>query len=299
MERDKKRIYQGLYGHDEIEFTKGLIHINPFGVIGKEHQNNVLQHVHNDLLQIFLIQEGTTNFLYSTQIIKVNQPTIITVPKNTEHGFEHQTDVNGWIISLSDVVLERMIYLDSEVVDALHDVQVVPIKKGSYAEEIEKIIYKCVLEYTLQKPGRLLMLEYLVGQLIVKLYRLPKNQKKKLNPSDSFSKIYYRKFIHLIKESWDYKKSIEQYANELGITAGHLNKICKNVASKSSKEVIAKYFIEEAKILLSDTDLSISEVCYRLGFEDKSYFSRVFKRKTALTPTQFKKSLEEKINNND
>ena len=119
-----------MYGHDEIEFTKGLIHINPFGVIGKQHQNNVLQHIHNDLLQIFLIQEGVTNFLFPTQITKIEEPTIITVPKNTEHAFEHQTDVNGWIISLSDVVLERMIYLDAEVVDSLNDMQVVPIKKG-------------------------------------------------------------------------------------------------------------------------------------------------------------------------
>lgn len=143
-----------MYGLDEIEFAKGLIHINPFGVIGKQHQNNILQHIHNDLLQIFLIQEGVTNFLFSTQITKIEEPTIITVPKNTEHAFEHQTDVNGWIISLSDVVLERMIYLDAEVVDSLNDVQVVPIKKRSYAEEIENNIYKCVMEYTLQKPGR-------------------------------------------------------------------------------------------------------------------------------------------------
>lgn len=62
--------------------------------------------------------------------------------------------MNGWIISLSDVVLERMIYLDAEVVDSLNDMQVVPIKIGSYAEEIENNIYKCVMEYTLQKPGR-------------------------------------------------------------------------------------------------------------------------------------------------
>src|SRR5690625_7212855 len=140
-----------------------------------------MKKIHNDIIKIFLIQKGVTNFLFSTQVTKIEEPTIVTVPKNTEHGFEHQTDVNGWIISLSDVVLERMIYLDSEVVDSLKHVQVVPIKIGCYAEEVENKIYKCVMEYTLQKPGRLLMLEYLVGQLIVQLHRLPKTQKKKLD----------------------------------------------------------------------------------------------------------------------
>lgn len=295
MNQNEKRIYQGLYGSDEIEFTKGLIHISPFGIIGKKHQNNVLQHAHNHLFQVFLIQKGTTLFLFNTQTVKVDQPTIITVPKNTEHGFEHQTDVNGWIISLSDTVLEHMIYREAEVVNSLEDVHIVTIIKDNLIEEIEKTIHKCVLEYNDKKPGRLLMLEYLVGQLVVQLHRLPKNQKKKLNKTDHSSKIYFRKFTQSIKKTTDYKRTIDDYAVELGITSGHLNKICQSVASQSPKEIIMKYFITEGQLLLTDVTLTISEVAYKLNFDDKSYFSRVFKKKTGITPAEFRKLTETKL----
>ena len=296
MNPNEKRYYQGLYGSDEIEFTKGLIHINPFGIIGKQHQNNVLQHAHNHLFQVFLVHKGPTHFLFNTQTIEIDQPTIITVPKNTEHGFEHQTDVDGWIISLSDTVLERMIFREAEVVSSLEDVQIISVENEELlTKEIEHTIQKCVLEYNDNKSGRLLMLEYLVGQLVVQLYRLPQNQKKKLNKTDHSSKIYFRKFTQSIKESTNYKKTIDEYAGELGITAGHLNKICQSVASQSPKEVIMKYFITEAQLLLTDVTLTISEVAYKLNFDDKSYFSRIFKKKTGLTPAEFRKLTETKL----
>lgn len=51
------------------------------------------------------------------------------------------------------------------------------------------------------------------------------------------------------------------------------------------------YFITEAQLLLTDVSLTISEVSYRLNFDDKSYFTRVFKKKTGKTPVEFRKSL--------
>lgn len=291
MESNEKRIYRGLYGSDKIEFTKGLIHINPFGIIGKEHKNNVLQHAHNDLFQLFLIQSGTTNFICDSKSITINEPTIITVPKNTEHGFEHQSDLNGWIITLSDIVLEHMLHRDAEVVHSLDHVQIIPITSEPLIDEVENTIYKCVLEYNSKHSGRLLMLQYLVGQLIVLLHRIPKDQKSKLNAADHSSTIYFRRFSQIIKQSVDFKKTVDQYANELGITPGHLNKVCQSVASQSPKEILLKYFVTHAQLLLSDVNLTIAEVSYKLNFSDKSYFSRVFKEKTGKTPLEFRKSL--------
>lgn len=56
-----------------------------------------------------------------------------------------------------------------------------------------------------------------------------------------------------------------------------------------------KYFITEAQLLLTDVTLTISEVAYKLNFDDKSYFSRIFKKKTGLTPAEFRKLTETKL----
>ena len=56
-------------------------------------------------------------------------------------------------------------------------------------------------------------------------------------------------------------------------------------------ELIHIYLINEAKNRLLGGDQRISEIAYELGFEDLSYFSRLFKRETGKTPNQFKKHL--------
>ena len=55
------------------------------------------------------------------------------------------------------------------------------------------------------------------------------------------------------------------------------------------------YFIAEAQLLLTDVQLTISEVCYRMNFDDKSYFTRIFKKKTGKTPAEFRKELGIKL----
>ena len=50
----------------------------------------------------------------------------------------------------------------------------------------------------------------------------------------------------------------------------------------------------EAKRQLAYTDLTIAEICYKLNFEDPSYFSRFFRRETGMTPNVFRKHIGEK-----
>jgi AraC family transcriptional activator of pobA len=288
---DNKIFFEGLYGRDRIEFAKGLIYVYPFGVIGKENNNRVKSHAHNNQFQVFIVIEGETNLLYNNNKIHIKGPSFITVPKNTIHGFEHLSDLSGWIISLSDNVLEHMIKREAEVIGAIEMFQITKVVEGEYSEEIFNTMLTCINEYQSSKVGRLLMLEYLVGQLIVQLRRLPQSLQHTLSLGDSTSIIYYRRFTQLIRESTSYKKTIEEYASELKIASGHLSRICSSIAFKSPREIIMDYYITQAQLLISDVEKSIAEVCYTLGFEDPSYFSRIFKKKTGLTPNEFRKKI--------
>ncbi len=290
MERNRV-FFEGLYGKDRIEFAKGLIFVYPFGVIGKENNNSVSSHAHNNQFQIFVVIEGETNLIYNNKKIHIEGPSFITIPKNTDHGFEHLTELKGWIISLSDNVLEHMIKREAEVVEAIEMFQVTKVVKKEYSEEVFKTMLNCIKEYQSQDTGRLLMLEYLVGQLIVQLRRLPQSLQYTIPMANNSAIIYYRRFKQLIRESSSYKKTIEEYAADLKIASGHLSRICNSVAFKSPKEIIIDYYITQAQLFFSDGEKSISEVSYALGFDDPSYFSRVFKRKIGLTPNEFRKKI--------
>lgn len=78
------------------------------------------------------------------------------------------------------------------------------------------------------------------------------------------------------------------YANQLNIHPNHLNAVVKRVAGKTAKQLIQDAVIITAKSLLTQTQLSVKEISFQLGFEEPSHFSNVFKKQTALTPAQFR-----------
>jgi AraC-like DNA-binding protein len=84
------------------------------------------------------------------------------------------------------------------------------------------------------------------------------------------------------------KKSVQEFADYLSVSPNHLHKSVKITTGKSAHELLEEMRILEAKVLLSQTDLSIGEIAFRLGKVDPSDFSRFFKAKTLLTPKQYR-----------
>jgi AraC-like DNA-binding protein len=68
----------------------------------------------------------------------------------------------------------------------------------------------------------------------------------------------------------------------------HLNKVLKETTGNTTTELISKRVVEEAKILLKQTDWSISEIAYTLGFDEVAHFSNYFKKQTAAAPLTFR-----------
>lgn len=89
------------------------------------------------------------------------------------------------------------------------------------------------------------------------------------------------------------KHLVSDYASLLNITANHLNKSVKGVTGKSPTRWIDEAIVLEAKVLLYQSKLSISEIAAEVGLFDQSYFSRLFKKYEGTTPLQFRKTIEE------
>lgn len=82
--------------------------------------------------------------------------------------------------------------------------------------------------------------------------------------------------------------SVHYLADKLSISPGYLTDILKQESGKTALEHIHIYLISEAKNRLKGEDQSVSEIAYALGFENLSYFSRLFKKEVGISPMQFK-----------
>ncbi|MEO8253874.1 MAG: helix-turn-helix transcriptional regulator [Flavobacterium sp.] len=92
----------------------------------------------------------------------------------------------------------------------------------------------------------------------------------------------------LVEKKFKVEKSPSFYASELTISLKHLNRICNEILKKTTTEVIIDRVILEAKRMLLDKNWTVNEIASELGYEDYSYFSRLFKKQTAMTATAFR-----------
>ena len=82
--------------------------------------------------------------------------------------------------------------------------------------------------------------------------------------------------------------NIEQIANKMFISQRYLSDTLKKETGKTTTEHIQLHLIEQAKNILLQPNISISQVAYKLGFEYPQYFSRLFKKKEGISPREYR-----------
>ncbi len=86
--------------------------------------------------------------------------------------------------------------------------------------------------------------------------------------------------------------TVQYFADKLNVTPNYLSDTIRHHSGKSALTIIHDFVIEEAKKHLKTSNKTVSEISYQLGFEYPNYFSRLFKRKTSLSPTEYRKSVK-------
>jgi len=109
--------------------------------------------------------------------------------------------------------------------------------------------------------------------------------------SSLFIELLERQFPIASPEQKFTLRTAKDFADRLSVHSNHLNKVLKENTGKTTTEHISNRIIQEAKILLKQTDWNVSEIAYSLGFEQLSHFSSFFKKQTQLSPVEIRNQL--------
>lgn len=85
--------------------------------------------------------------------------------------------------------------------------------------------------------------------------------------------------------------SVDFLASQINVSSHYLSDMLRNLTGQNAQQHIHSKLIEKSKDFLMTTNLSVAEIAYQLGFEYPQSFSKLFKKKTNLTPLEFKNSL--------
>ena len=117
--------------------------------------------------------------------------------------------------------------------------------------------------------------------------------RKKLNNQLSSDFYNLLKTYYFKKNNKELQQPTVQYfADKLNVTPNYLSDTVRHHSGKPALTIIHDFVVEEAKKQLINTNHTVTEISYNLGFEYPTYFSRLFKRKTNFSPTEYRKSVK-------
>ena len=123
--------------------------------------------------------------------------------------------------------------------------------------------------------------------LYILIYEIDNIQKK--NSQDTVQNPIFEKFKEILFRDFLMERSVQHYANSLNITRKYLSEVVKKNSGKTAGNWIDDMVILEAKVLLQNKDLTISQVSDILNFSNQSVFGRFFKLHVGVSPLEYRK----------
>ncbi len=128
------------------------------------------------------------------------------------------------------------------------------------------------------------------GQLYLMFFTLfSKCTLKEKRQKDSKSLEKMKSIITYIEQNYMDKITIDDIAKELGLSQSHFMKFFKNTMGTTFTNYLNDYRLTLASRLLASSDSSILDIAAEAGFENLSYFNRLFKKRFGVTPREYRK----------
>lgn len=242
---------------------------------------------------IIFIESGQDTHTIDFMEYEFEKGTILTIRKDQIHKFTKNNAVKGTLLLFTDEFLVS--YL--EQLEALKSLQVFNEFLGSPKIHLEKtelvainrLIERLKEEYFQTNDDYSLgIIRSELHILLAKLYRI-KSQKNQVIHSRKYLSEFVA-FQNLVEEHAVKYLKVKDYAKLMGCSTKTINTITKTIVNKSAKAFIDDVRGKQVKRLLINTELSVKEIAYTLGFEETTNFYKYFKRLVHLTPEQFRET---------
>ena len=281
--------YDGLYGDLNHRPNADYIFSELIETRSKGFDWVINPHLHSHLYQLFCIESGNVLFQSANSSKRLQTPCVLVIPPNTLHGLTYSADVKGQILTISDSVFDNLFIGAPSLMISFETLQYYSFstKQSAVLNKVLQLIATINEELFDERPEKKYMLYSCFSQLLIIVYRLTESFEKILNKETNATLQYYRRFLQSVKQS-KIPRSMPDFAKESGITAVHLNRVCRQVAGKSSLLIVQEHLIQQAKNYLIHTSYSVSEIAYLLHFQYPNYFARIFKKMIGMSPKEFR-----------
>ncbi|SHM97489.1 transcriptional regulator, AraC family [Chitinophaga jiangningensis] len=279
--------------------NKELGHFNVFKIadtITAFKNTGVMPYNRRSYYKISMIS-GRNRAEYADKVIEIeNNALLFASPKIPYHYVPQDENQSGYFCIFTEEFLvptKSGVVLDELPIFKSGEVPIFKVNEEE-AEEITGIFKKMYREISSDYAFKYDLLRTYLMEVIhfgQKLQPLGTTQ-----PAHSAATRISSLFIELLERQFPVEppqqrlqlRTAKDFADRLAVHVNHLNKVLKENTGKTTTELISSRIVQEAKILLKQTNLSISEIAYGLGFEEVAHFSNFFRKQTNISPAGYR-----------
>jgi len=245
----------------------------------------------NSFYQIVLVTHGNGTIAIDFEQFDIQPGQIFFMSPGQVHNWKLDDKADGFVISFSEKIFSSYIseqfYLEQfPFPGGIPMNSIINLTKET-VKEIKYFVKRIINEVKKKDTFSMDIICFNLISLYVSIIRNSSSLVNKQVPGQN--QLTLHNFRMLVNQYYTKKRLPKDYAAMLYITPNQLNAICKELIGKPAGNIIRDRILLEAKRLLINTDINISEIAYMLNFSDNSYFTKFFKKYTGLTPEKFRK----------
>ncbi|RXM50465.1 MULTISPECIES: helix-turn-helix domain-containing protein [unclassified Chryseobacterium] len=278
---------------------KDIGHFNVFDIaqtLERVKSTSEMPYNRRKYYKISLIR-GKNRAEYADKIISIEENALLfATPKVPYHWVPEDAQQSGsFCVFTEDFFVKETSYNTLENLPIFQP-GAVPVFEidNDLADEIELLFKKIkkeidsdyIFKYDLIRNYVWELIHY--GQKLQPATKISVSKDASMRVVSLFIELLERQFPIESREQKLQLRTAKDYAERLSVHVNYLNKRLKESTGKTTTEFIGDRIIQEAKILLRQTQWNVSEISFALGFEEIAHFSNFFKKKTSFTPLEFR-----------
>lgn len=278
-----------LYREDSGESGDFWIHCETLPLRSRLHNWEIAPHRHARLFQLFAVTEGRGEILISGRYRAFDAPCVLFIPAGAVHGFRFARETDGLVMTALADRIEALAAADRRVADFVGATRIVELTEGdAAARSVLDSVARIHGELSGHGVGRTMLLEALTTMAIVHLVRMAGMTDPRAEASQERGRRRVEELQTLIGAHFREHRSVSFYADTLGLSAAHLNRLARCETEASVQGLIARRLLEAARRDLIFTPTPVQAIAFSLGFSDPAYFNRFFKKHAGMTPGRYR-----------
>ncbi len=246
------------------------------------------RHDHEELL---IITHGKPVHSLDFTEVQLQSPVIMYVAQGKVHNFIPDSETAGWVIRYkNELVPQSRFNFYSSYLDQIE----YPLGAEYCSTNLNSLCEVMLMEFN-ENVINYQVIKHLLSALLSRLEAESNKEYLDKQASNRSQVVTFNSFLKILEFNYARSENADFYAEKLNMSTRNLNLISQSVFGKSISDIIETRKLIEARNLLLTSGKSVSEIGYELGYNEKSYFTRVFRKRTGVTPTEYRELMRTTI----